>query len=63
MHSLQLGDALAVAHTNFADSREVEAVVYTDVSNHIPVKEEADVSQDHICETLLSLACLGPCPT
>ena len=52
MHSLQLGDALAVAHTNFADSREVEAVVHTNVSNHIPVKEEADVSQNYISSIL-----------
>ena len=45
MHRLQLGDALAVAFTNFTNSREVEAVVDTDVGNHVPVKEEADVSQ------------------
>ena len=45
MHRLQLGDALAAVHTNFTDSREVEAVVVTDVGYHVPVKEEADVSQ------------------
>ena len=43
MHKLHLGDALAVAFTNFTNSREVEAVV--DTGNHVPVKEEADVSQ------------------
>ena len=46
MHSLQLGDALAAVRTNFTDSREVKALVHTELS-HVPVKEEADVSQDH----------------
>jgi len=40
VHSLQLGDALDVAHINLANSHDVKAVVYTDFGNNISVRKK-----------------------